>query len=219
MKKMLPVLDRLEEDLDTKVRRLNVNRRKDFLAILECVGHDEFGGFPFYFNRRTAQAVAGATGYSNLRKWATGHVQHIFQDPPENMHEQEPDYSMRQSQQGAKGLLLNNMLNPNSKSKRDKSKGGKGKASSSSSSSAAVSANAASKGKESKVKASSPTSPVAVAASSSKSSKSSSSKLASVSSAAGSKSSDDKQKQQQQEQKSSAQASSRKLASLFKQAR
>lgn len=118
---MEPVLQRLEDDLGTKIRRINVLRRREFLGLLECVGHDEFGGFPFYFNRRTAQAVGGATSYYNLKKWGTGHVKHIFQDPPENMHEVEPDYANRQSV-GTKGLFLNKMLKPDKKSSSDKNK-------------------------------------------------------------------------------------------------
>lgn len=64
---MEPVLKRLEEDLDTKVRRINVSRRKEFFQLLNACGHDECGQFPFYYNRRTGQAVCGATSYKNLR--------------------------------------------------------------------------------------------------------------------------------------------------------
>ena len=65
---MEPVLQRLEEDLDTKIRRINVSRRKEFFQLLHAVGHDECGSFPFYYNRRTGQAVCGATSYMNLRR-------------------------------------------------------------------------------------------------------------------------------------------------------
>ena len=66
---MEPVLQRLEDDLDTKVRRINVSRRKEFFQLLHAVGHDECGSFPFYYNRRTGQAVCGATSYMNLRRY------------------------------------------------------------------------------------------------------------------------------------------------------
>ena len=64
---MEPVLKRLEDDLDTKVRRINVSRIKEFFQLLNACGHDECGQFPFYYNRRTGQAVCGATSYKNLR--------------------------------------------------------------------------------------------------------------------------------------------------------
>ena len=66
---MQPVVKRLEEDLDTEVRKINISRRKEFQALLRAVGHDDCGSYPFYYNRRTGQAVCGATSYSNLRQY------------------------------------------------------------------------------------------------------------------------------------------------------
>jgi thiol-disulfide isomerase/thioredoxin len=40
---MEPVLKRLEEDLNTKVKRINIQRRKEFIALLEAIGFDEGG--------------------------------------------------------------------------------------------------------------------------------------------------------------------------------
>ena len=40
-------------------------------------------GLPFYYNRRTGQAICGATTYNNLKKWGTGSVKHMFQDAPD----------------------------------------------------------------------------------------------------------------------------------------
>ena len=88
-----PVLKRLEEDLDTKIRRINVSRRQDLPALLEVMGHDECGNFPFYYNRRTGQAVCGPTTYKNLKAWGTGAMMHSFMQAPENIHEQEFDKS------------------------------------------------------------------------------------------------------------------------------
>ena len=65
---MEPVVRRLEEDLSTKVRRINIFARKEFVTLLESVGHDECGQVPFYYNRRTGQAVCGATSYLNLKR-------------------------------------------------------------------------------------------------------------------------------------------------------
>ncbi len=92
---MEPVLKRLEEDLQTKVRRVNISRRREFYSLMEAMGHDECGQLPFYYNRKTAQAVCGATSYLNLKRWGTGDLKHLFQDPPENMFEQEVDNSRK----------------------------------------------------------------------------------------------------------------------------
>ena len=78
---MEPVLKRLEEDIDTKVRRINISRRKDLYSILESMGHDECGTLPFYYNRRTGQAICGATTYQNLKNLATGRISSFIQSP------------------------------------------------------------------------------------------------------------------------------------------
>ena len=108
-KQMEPVVQRLEEDLRTKVRRVNVSRRREFYGLMEAMGHDECGALPFYYNRRTAQAVCGATSYLNLKRWATGDLKHLFQDPPENMFEQEVDNS-RKRKVGAGGFLQEKLV-------------------------------------------------------------------------------------------------------------
>jgi len=130
---MEPVLQRLERDLQTKVRRINIFRRREFYGVLEAMGHDECGGLPFYYNRRTGQAVCGATGYLNLKRWGTGDLNALFQDPPENMHEQEPDHAAaRKRDVGLKGFLTEKMM---SLDKKGGGEGSKSKSSSSSSSS------------------------------------------------------------------------------------
>ena len=52
---MEPVLQRLEEDLDTDITRINVFRRREFMTLLESIGFNECGNMPFYYNRRTGQ--------------------------------------------------------------------------------------------------------------------------------------------------------------------
>ena len=108
-RQMEPVLERLEKDLQTKVRRVNISRRREFYGLMEAMGHDECGSLPFYYNRRTAQAVCGATSYLNLKRWATGDLKHLFQDPPENMFEQEIDNS-RKRKVGAGGFLQEKLV-------------------------------------------------------------------------------------------------------------
>jgi hypothetical protein len=82
---MEPVLRRLEKDLNTTVRRINISKKNEFYSLLEIVGGNEGGSLPFYYNRRTAQAVNGATTYLNLKRWATGDVKHLFTSPPESL--------------------------------------------------------------------------------------------------------------------------------------
>lgn len=84
---MEPVVKRLEEDLQIKVRRINVSRRPDLVSLWEAVGGAETGNLPFYYNRRTAQAISGATPYQNLKKLAMGDPSHFFIDVPQSAYE------------------------------------------------------------------------------------------------------------------------------------
>jgi hypothetical protein len=114
---MEPVLERLEEDLGTKVRRINIFRRKEFMGLLEAIGFDECGSIPFYYNRRTGQAICGPTSYLNLKRWGTGDLRHMFQDPPENLHEQEPDFVSSRRDVGFKGFFTEKMRSLENKGK------------------------------------------------------------------------------------------------------
>jgi hypothetical protein len=110
-KQMQPVLKRLEEDLGTAIRRINIMRKREFMGLLEAVGHNDCGTLPFYYNRRTGQAICGATSYSNLRKWGTGDLRHSFNDPPESLTQVEDQQIGPSSRRGVgtKGLLLEKM--------------------------------------------------------------------------------------------------------------
>eukprot|EP01035_Chromulina_nebulosa_P019299 gene19299-25160_t len=111
---MEPVLQRLEEDIDAPIKRINIGHKKDYYSVLEAMGYDECGQLPFYYNRRTCQANCGATGYGNLKRWATGNEKHSFQDPPENLFENELDNMNRKE-------FNNNETKPTSKSSQGKS--------------------------------------------------------------------------------------------------
>jgi len=113
---MEPVLQRLEDDLGTKIRRVNIFRRREFYGLMESMGHNECGGLPFYYNRRTGQAICGATSYKNLKRWGTGDLKTLFQDPPENMFEQEVDTSKKRSI-GTKGFLQEKIMGIEKKGK------------------------------------------------------------------------------------------------------
>lgn len=104
-KQMEPVLERLENDLSTKFRKINVYRRQEFMGLLESIGFDECGQLPFFYNRRTGQAICGATSYLNLKRWGTGDLSHLFQDAPDNILE-EPEYRPAQRRDvGFKGFF------------------------------------------------------------------------------------------------------------------
>jgi hypothetical protein len=84
---MEPVVRRLEHDLRTKVRRINISRKHEYVKLYECVGGNECGSVPFFYNRRTAQAICGATPYHNLKNLAMGKPIHFFHDAPQNVND------------------------------------------------------------------------------------------------------------------------------------
>ena len=122
---MEPVLRRLENDLKTKIRRINIFRRREFMGLLEAIGHDECGSLPFYYNRRTGRAICGATTYINLKRWGTGSISHVFNDPPESLQEKMQD-TRKKGELGVHGALMDKLMhgsNPNKKdSKNNKNK-------------------------------------------------------------------------------------------------
>ncbi|RYG67715.1 hypothetical protein EON64_06840 [archaeon] len=81
---MEPVVKRLEDDLKIKVRRVNINRRADFVMLYEAVGGMSTSTIPFFYNRRTAQAISGPSPYDNLRRLAMGSTLHSFVEQPES---------------------------------------------------------------------------------------------------------------------------------------
>jgi hypothetical protein len=99
---MEPVVRRLEEEFDTKVFRISINRRSEFYTLLESIGFNECGNVPFFYNRRTAQAICGPTGYKNLATWARGKGVHQFNQPPTV---ESFDFENRRSDIGMKGFL------------------------------------------------------------------------------------------------------------------
>lgn len=119
---MEPVLRRLENDLSTKVRRINIFRRREFMGVLEKIGHDECGQLPFYYNRRTGQAVCGATSYMNLRRWAVGDLKAVFMDPPENLNRADEENFRNKRDIGAKGSLIESMKSLERRGKQKASK-------------------------------------------------------------------------------------------------
>lgn len=91
---MEPVVKRLEKDLRIKVRKINISKRQDFVKLYDCVGGNECGTVPFFYNRRTAQAICGPTPYQNLKSLAIGSPIHFFHDAPQSAFDKQ-DYDPR----------------------------------------------------------------------------------------------------------------------------
>ena len=115
---MKPVVERLEKDLRTTVRVVNINRRSEFAELFECVGGNECGSLPFFYNRRTAQAVCGATPYTNLRKLATGDPMHLFHEAPQNLFEKAEYDPRRRRGIGVSDFVKEKLFSRSKKSNR-----------------------------------------------------------------------------------------------------
>ena len=76
------------------------------MGVLEQIGHDECGQLPFYYNRRTGQAVCGATSYMNLKRWAIGDLKAVFMDPPESLNRADEENFRNKRDIGTKGSLM-----------------------------------------------------------------------------------------------------------------
>lgn len=64
--KMEPLVKEMEKKFKIKIRKINLTRSPDAMALFDFVGGNEGGNVPFFYNRRTAQAICGTTFASNL---------------------------------------------------------------------------------------------------------------------------------------------------------
>lgn len=71
-KKMEPLVERLEEEEDVNVQRLEVWHDSDNAEILKEVDDGRCGGVPFFINSETGEWICGATEYEDLKAWALG---------------------------------------------------------------------------------------------------------------------------------------------------
>jgi len=115
---MEPYVKRLEEDLNTTVRVINLSKRPDLFAAFEAVGGNEVGAIPFFYNRRTVRGIFGATPYNNLKKLAMGRDHNTI----EQVMTKETQQNMNVREFGIKGALKEKLL---SKKNKDNSKKGK----------------------------------------------------------------------------------------------
>lgn len=87
---MEPLVKRLEDDLSTNVRRLNI-KNTEYQQMYETVGGSDL---PFFYNRRTAQAISGPTMYDNLKNWGMGRS-HKYKLTPESIAIENMNKKMR----------------------------------------------------------------------------------------------------------------------------
>ena len=71
-KNMDPLLERLEEELGVKVKKLEVWHNEANRRLMEKYDQGRCGGTPFFYNTKTGGWICGATSYEKLKKWALG---------------------------------------------------------------------------------------------------------------------------------------------------
>ena len=70
--KMFPLVDKLEKELKTKVKRLETWHNKANEAKRKKADQGECGGVPFFVNEKTKEKLCGSVSYNKLKKWAEG---------------------------------------------------------------------------------------------------------------------------------------------------
>lgn len=116
---MKPIVKRLENDLQVKVRRLNINKNPAYMKLFEIVGGHEGGNVPFFYNRRTARAICGTTNYRNLKMWGMGDYRSDFLDPLETLSERSfRNQLVEERATGNVDYLIQRLMNKNKKKKK-----------------------------------------------------------------------------------------------------
>ncbi|CAM9838949.1 unnamed protein product [Phaeothamnion confervicola] len=85
---MEPLVERLEKEFKVPVEQFIVwegSSKFDLMQLLDTV---ECRGLPFFYNRRSRQAICGATSWRNFRNWGLGKKCKVFA-PPIMTEEQE----------------------------------------------------------------------------------------------------------------------------------
>jgi hypothetical protein len=119
------VVERLERDCNLKVRKVNINRKAEYYTAFECTGGSECGNVPFFWNRRTGQAICGPTNYLNLKRLAEGCPDCLFHDAPQNMSERHEYMGPRM--RGGLPEFMNDQIGKGNKAATKGKKGKKGK--------------------------------------------------------------------------------------------
>ncbi len=71
-KKMEPLVQRLEEECNVKLKRLEVWHNEKNAQLLQQLDQGSCGGVPFFFNKKTGRKICGAASYEQLKAWALG---------------------------------------------------------------------------------------------------------------------------------------------------
>ena len=70
--RMDPLIERLEEELNTEFTKLEVWHNEQNARIQEQLDKGFCGGVPFFYNKKSGKWICGETMYENLKKWALG---------------------------------------------------------------------------------------------------------------------------------------------------
>lgn len=71
-KAMRPLAERLEAELNVKIKRYEVWHNADNAKIMQQYDRDFCGGVPFFYNTRTNKWICGSTTYEKFKAWAQG---------------------------------------------------------------------------------------------------------------------------------------------------
>ena len=63
-------MKRLENEVDSKVERLEIWHNKDNAKLMKEYDKGYCGGVPFLFNKKTEKWICGSADYERLKKWA-----------------------------------------------------------------------------------------------------------------------------------------------------
>lgn len=108
-------IGQLESSLPVKVRQLPCTGDrpalfKIFNSIDYLLNAERCGGFPFFYNTKSHQAICGATGMQNFRKWALGQECSMSDDLPDELLDPEFQEKQEQQEKAERGGLLGNNL-------------------------------------------------------------------------------------------------------------
>jgi len=71
-KQMEPLIERLQVETNSKVKRLEVWHDEANLNLMRELDKGYCGGVPFFFNKKTGKWLCGAHDYEALKQWALG---------------------------------------------------------------------------------------------------------------------------------------------------
>jgi len=67
---MMPLLDKLEEEIGMKVERIETWHNEENMKMLKEYDKDFCGGVPFLYNTASGEWICGETDYDSLKAWA-----------------------------------------------------------------------------------------------------------------------------------------------------